>query len=77
MVKYRRPAWARPPPGAAGCGGGGGVGDELEHAAAQGVAPLGPAGELDLALGLEFEETLVEGDHRVEVGGDETHLDAR
>src|SRR5206468_8592827 len=36
--------------------------------------PLRPAGELDFALERRPEEALVEGDHRVEVGGDETNL---
>ena len=51
MVKYRRPACARPPPGAAGGGRRRRVGDELEHAAAQRVAPLGTAVELDPPCG--------------------------
>ncbi len=52
------------------------VGDELHHATAERVPPLRPAGELDFALELQFEEALVERDHRVEVGGDKTNFDA-
>ena len=75
-MKYLTPACARPPPGAAGSGRRRLVRDELHHTAAERVPPLRPAGEFDFALKLQLKESLVEGDHRVEVGGDETNLDA-
>ena len=75
MVKYRRPAWACPPPGVGGQRRRRRIGDEFEDAGAERIPSLRAVRELDLALQFEPEKALVELDHRVQVRGHQADLE--